>query len=63
MSGVVYNLNENSYKTGLELEVKNPDVEYETEELTPYFFNYSLNRHKVGVVNISDIKWDTLHAS
>ena len=34
ISRVVHNLNSNGYTTGLELEVKVSDVEYESEELT-----------------------------
>jgi phage protein D len=34
ISRVVHNLNGNGYTTGLELEVKVSDVEYESEELT-----------------------------
>ena len=33
ISRVVHNLNSNGYRTGLELEVKVSDVEYESEEL------------------------------
>jgi phage protein D len=34
ISRVVHNLNGSGYTTGLELEVKVADVEYESEELT-----------------------------
>lgn len=64
ISQVVHNLNGNGYTTGLELEVKVSDVEYESEEITQYLCFMCLIYNGLMVkISASDIKRGARHVS